>query len=441
VTFKAQYNPIIYTATFLNESGVAIATRNGTYGAVITPPDAPPKVGHAFTQWKEDGGTVTIPSGTATYTLLRDITFKPEYVEVIIEIRTQAELNEVRNYLVGKYKLMNDIALDSNGAGFDVNGWLPMGAFTGIFDGNGHKITGLWIDRGSMDNVGLFGLAQSATIKNLGVEIGSRGVRGRYQVGGIVGHVVGGTIANSYSTGSVSGSADGVGGIAGYMQGSSSIINSYSTGSVSGSRHQVGGIVGLMQSSSSIINSYSTGSVSGSSYNVGGIVGLMQSSSSIINSYSTGSVSGGDSVGGIVGDMESSSTTNSYSTGSVSVSGQYVGGIAGIIDGGSITNNAAINPSVSGRYNVNRIVGYIRGGGTASNNFALNTMTVSGKIDGNAGTSKTIAQLKTQSTYSNPVNGDGRGGLGWKFGNDDANPWKIASNKNNGLPYLYWENR
>jgi hypothetical protein len=87
-------------------------------------------------------------------------------------------------------------------------------------------------------------------------------------------------------------------------------------------------------------------------------------------------------------------------------------------------------------------VGSIYGSGiTISNNFALNTMTVTGSTGNNAGTSKTITNLKTQSTYSNPVNGDGNGGLGWKFGNNDANPWKIVSNKNNGLPYLYWENR
>jgi hypothetical protein len=109
--------------------------------------------------------------------------------------------------------------------------------------------------------------------------------------------------------------------------------------------------------------------------------------------------------------------------------------------GDIVTGNAAINPSVSGASDVNRIVGYIDGGNTTSNNFALNTMTVTGKTNGNAGTSKTITNLKTQSTYSNPVNGDGNGGLGWKFGNDENNPWKIDPYKNNGLPYLYWENR
>ncbi|MDR1977046.1 MAG: InlB B-repeat-containing protein [Campylobacteraceae bacterium] len=478
VTFKAEYSPIIYTATFLNENGGFEATRTGTYGSSITVPNAPPKTGYIFTQWKEDGGTVTIPSGTNTYTLVRDITFKPEYADSFdgTHIYNQDDLNKVRNNLKGNYILMNDIALADNGAGYDGSGWLPIGdgyvnIFKGTFDGNGHKITGLWIDRGSAYYVGLFGVTEGATIKNLGVEIGSRGVKGKDQVGGIAGAFErGGTITNSYSTGSVSGDNE-VGGIAGWVRSSSSITNSYFTGSVSSSNSHVGGIAGEIDSSS-ITNSYSTGSVSGGN-DAGGIAGNVARGGTITNSYSTGSVSGGSYVGGIAGYLYSDSTiTNSYSTGSVSGTGIYVGGIAGTaeqnssitnsystgsISGGSngvggiaghlgprssITNNAAINPSVSSGIYVNRIVGSIYGSGiTISNNFALNTMTVTGSTGNNAGTSKTITNLKTQSTYSNPVNGDGNGGLGWKFGNNDANPWKIVSNKNNGLPYLYWENR
>jgi hypothetical protein len=395
VTFKAQYTAIIYTATFLNESGGPVATRTGAYGAVITPPDAPIKTGgYTFTQWKEVGGTVTIPSGTNTYTLMRDITFKAEYVDSFdgTHIYTQDDLNKVRNNLKGNYILMNDIALTDNDGGYDVNGWIPIGSdypnqFTGTFDGNGHRITGLWIDRPTVNLVGLFAhIDGNATIKNLGVEISSRGVRGYENVGGIAGHVSGGTITNSYSTGSVSGN-----------------------GSV---RRNVGGIAGTVLGNGTITNSYSTANVSNSNH-VGGIVGTVILGGTITNSYSTGSINGG---------------------------GVNIGGIAGEFNGGLITNSAAISPLVAGSSNVNRIAG-IFAIGTASNNFALNTMAVYGNRNGTAGTDKTIAQLKTQSTYSNPVNGDGRDGLGWKFGNDDANPWKIDPYKNNGLPYLYWENR
>ena len=53
------------------------------------------------------------------------------------------------------------------------------------------------------------------------------------------------------------------------------------------------------------------------------------------------------------------------------------------------------------------------------------------------GTGKTNTQLKTQTTYSNAVNGDGLGGLGWKFGINDDNPWKMPVG--DGYPILYWQ--
>jgi hypothetical protein len=49
------------------------------------------------------------------------------------------------------------------------------------------------------------------------------------------------------------------------------------------------------------------------------------------------------------------------------------------------------------------------------------------------GTDKPDAQLKTQSTYSDAVNGDGSGGLGWDF----DNIWKMP--KNGGYPILKWQ--
>ena len=50
-------------------------------------------------------------------------------------------------------------------------GWMPVGVssspFSGIFDGNNHKISGIFINRSSYDFVGFFGYISSATITNL----------------------------------------------------------------------------------------------------------------------------------------------------------------------------------------------------------------------------------------------------------------------------------
>ncbi|MDR0746458.1 MAG: hypothetical protein LBE89_01030, partial [Helicobacteraceae bacterium] len=240
----------------------------------------------------------------------------------VTEITDQAglaDINATAATLGGKYILLNDIALDESGAGFEPTyGWKPMGdsysSFTGIFNGNGHKITGLWIERPSMNFVGLFGRADTgAMIKNIGVEIANgKTVKGNQQVGGIVGSAMYSTITNSYSTGNISGTGNYVGGIAGGATGN--ITNSYSTGNISGTEG-VGGIVGRV-ANGSITNSYATGNISGTQY-VGGIVGYVATGGDITNSYATGNISGT----------------------------QYVGGVVGSVYYGTVTNNAAINPS------------------------------------------------------------------------------------------------
>jgi hypothetical protein len=388
-------NTYDYTVTFLYENNTEIKNHTVTYGSVIEVPQAPIKPYYVFTQWKEVGGIETIDNNTNTYIVTRDISFKPEYLDTFdgAHIYTQEHLNKVRDNMSGNYILMNDIDLDENGVGFDTTmGWLQIGShanqFAGTLDGNGHKITGLWIDR-DIYNIALFSSMENATIKNLGVEIGSKGVKGQAHISGIAGHISGGTI----------------------------IANCYVTGNISGTMHNIGGIVGYM-TGGTIINSYSTANVNSSVGNVGGIVGDILDGT-ITNSYSMGNISGTSSISGIVGIIYGSSAT--------------------------ITNNAAINPLVTSNNFVNRIVATINGSivPTVSNNFALDTMIVTGNANGNgnAGTDKTATELRTQSTYSDPVNGDGLGGLGWKFGNDEANPWKMDPTKNDGLPYLYWENR
>ncbi|MDR1911961.1 MAG: hypothetical protein LBQ52_06420, partial [Helicobacteraceae bacterium] len=413
---------------------------------------------------------------TTEHTLTGDIRFYN--APRVHEIFTEADLDNARNNLTHNYIMFNDIELTSATLGEDGgDGWNPIGynyshSFTGIFNGNGYAVRNLWINRPSTNYVGLFGSANvGARIRNLGVEIDNSkgGVKGKNYVGGIAGYVYGSSITDSYSTGDVSANSY-IGAIAGYVynnysfssSNSISITNSYSTGDVSGASG-VGGIAGYVYNSSysssiSITNSYSTGSISGTGNYVGGIAGYVyisssySSSISITNNYSTGNVSGASGVGGIAGYVYHSNTyasisiTNSYSTGSVSGTSD-VGGIAGYVTGSrsTIKNNAAINQEINGSANVNRIVGNISGG-DVQNNFALDAMTTNGGgTFSNAsdlayhGTSKSDSDLKSQATYSSAINGNGNSGLGWRFGNNDANPWKIDAGKNNGYPYLYWQ--
>jgi len=172
------------------------------------------------------------------------------------------DLNQYKHYV-----LKNDINLAPYLSGA-WQGWKPIGGvlasnapsserFFGKFDGNGHKVLGLWINRYPYNCIGLFGyISSGAEIKNIGVEIddSNGGVTGGSSVGGLVGENNGGTISNSYVIGSVAGSSV-VGGLVGSNGSlySSTISNSYSTGSVSGSG-MVGGLVG--SNGGTISNSY-----------------------------------------------------------------------------------------------------------------------------------------------------------------------------------------
>jgi len=69
--------------------------------------------------------------------------------------------------------------------------------FSGIFDGSGHTISNLTINRPATDYVGLFGITSAASaIWNVGL-IGG-GVSGANYVGGLVGGNYG-TVSNSYT--------------------------------------------------------------------------------------------------------------------------------------------------------------------------------------------------------------------------------------------------
>ena len=313
-------------------------------------------------------------------------------------------------------------------------------------------------------------------------------------VGGIAGYVSNGIINNSYNIGDVSSSFDGysyAGGIAGYTS-NSIISNSYSMGNVSSSSSgsynpyaYAGGITGYV-SNDIISNSYNIGNIYASGFSTafyssytlfssyaGGIAGHVLDNSTIGNSYSMGNVSSSSVAnassgvspnssyaGGIAGHVENNNTLkNNYSIGDISSYSSYTsyaGGIAGMvansaggIAGGSrstITNCAALNDRITARNFAGRIAGYVSNDAyTASifNNFALNTMQSTGAAEfyitniALYGISKTDVQLKTQTTYSDSVNGDGLGGLGWKFGEDDDNPWIMPTS--GGYPILYWQ--
>ena len=175
--------------------------------------------------------------------------------------------------------------------------WTPIGVHTvlpyyGIFDGDGHTVSGLYDHRPDDFYSGLFGCIETdAIVQNVGVKDSYFYASG--DVGGVVGYNYG-TVQNCYNVGGVSGT-DYVGGIVGYNYGT--VQNCYNVGDVSGTNY-VGGVVGC-NDGGTVQNCYNTGLVSGTDY-VGGVVGYA-SNGIVENCYNVGDVSGNVLVGGVIG--------------------------------------------------------------------------------------------------------------------------------------------
>lgn len=96
---------------------------------------------------------------------------------------------------VNKYVLTDEIGASKVGADGTYKGtapenvWTPIGnrsrQYKGVFDGDGHTISGVYFNNANKDTVGLFGVLRAGSVKGVGVT--DSYIRGRNCVGGIVG--------------------------------------------------------------------------------------------------------------------------------------------------------------------------------------------------------------------------------------------------------------
>ena len=260
----------------------------------------------------------------------------------LIDINDLETLNAIRFQLDEGYELMRDLDFNDDDSYSSIAnkitwttgaGWQPIGdssdAFSGRFNGNGHTISNLMIDRSGTSNIGLFGYTSSGTeITNLGL-LNIDIIAFSSYVGGLVGWNES-TMTNTYATGSIIGTSSRVGGLVGRNAGT--VMSSYATVSVGGTS-RAGGLVG--RNYGIIVNSYATGSVTGSA-RVGGLVG--RNTNLITSSYATGSVEGTSQIGGLVGRHDIGTITNSYATGLVT-GDSNAGGLVGRSDTSTTTDS------------------------------------------------------------------------------------------------------
>ena len=225
--------------------------------------------------------------------------------------------------------------------------------FSGQFDGQGHMISGLTINRPSAYFVGLFGWQGGGAVTRIGLVGGS--ITGKSNVGGLLGYQDSGSVSQSYVTGSVAGGSN-IGGLVGKQTDDGSIGQSYATGSVAGDGY-IGGLVGW-KDGGSLTQSYATGAASG--YNsVGGLIGYL-AGGNISQSYATGAVSGSANVGGLVGYQVAGDIDQSYTSGAIT-GANNVGGLVGW------RYDGAISDSYWDSYTTGQSAGVGNQGGTVTN--------------------------------------------------------------------------
>jgi len=271
-----------------------------------------------------------------------------------IIVCTADDLNNVRNDLDAYYVLGKDIDLDISPYNTG-EGWVPIGdssnKFEGVFDGQGHTISHIYINRPSEDYIGLFGYLYDSNFYNLNLldinYIGSD------NLGGLAGYVVSdydsiALIYNVNSSGNISG-RDGVGGLIGTSEAYYNFRNCSFLGNINGNS-SVGGLIGYGEFSTDIYFSYSSSSVTATNIQIGGLIGF-SGYSNISNSYSIGSVEGNSKIGGLAGSVGFGTILNSYSISNIS-GNSLIGGLIGEDSGmGNIISNSYWDINTSGQTN------------------------------------------------------------------------------------------
>src|SRR5690554_287921 len=200
------------------------------------------------------------------------------------------------------YELKADLDFDTNGDGkIDENdtywdngaGWQPIGTissdyqFRTVFDGNGHVIRNLYIDRPNTNYIGLFGYANNATIRRVGLTGTLTKIKGQRYVGGVLGYGTATHLQGVFASGALSSAYTSnayMGGVAGYLEENSTLEDSFSIASVTAKGTWIGGLVGNLYNST-VNRAFSTGRVySDSTSFVSGLIGYAYASA-VAQSY------------------------------------------------------------------------------------------------------------------------------------------------------------
>lgn len=311
--------------------------------------------------------------------------------------------------------LIGDLGLTSNG-------------FTGSFDGQGHEIIGVTIEKSSDNFVGLFArLSDDAVVKNLSL---TANVHGNANVGILAGDIRDtANVERVVTFGTATCDNENCGGITGSQRNASTITKSGSHATVEDAGQSAGGLVGWIAADGDISLSYFSGSVSGTNY-VGGLVGAANTggvNASITDSYSDGTVTASaDYAGGLVGMGFDIDVYYSYAAGSVT-GNNNVGGLVGALNGDMAETFSAAEISGTGGA-VGPVTGHFFTGSVGNRYFDTVKTGFSSSPDGSSPIDTNSDPDYFLDNSTNPPMST------WTF---DSNHWRTNYNYYPSLPPLF----
>ena len=395
-----------FTVTFNTNGGTISSGAFSTYteGVGASLPRAVSRDTNVFAGWYESEDLTGTPvieitpadSGNKTYYAAWFKLKMPalDSADRCYVITDAAELYGYAAYVSGKHrmyynaaqqnacgKLANDIVVNENvlkedGSLDSANRskfltWEPIKLFGAAFDGQGHKISGLYMsepDSGYASFVAKITTAYDtswneapAVIRNLTIE--DSYMAGYANVGGFVAyndkslsiencHFRGTLVAlqtKTYPTGMV-------GGLVAGASGTTSMTDS-DVGGIIESHSSAGGLAGSLYGTASITNCSNSAKVVGGYTTAAGLVGTASGTAVIMNSSNHGDISNfdtGDNIGfcaGLVGQAEKNFTLlQSYNEGTVGGLSSYAAGL--VVD---VNGNTGDNVLIANSYNIGKV--------------------------------------------------------------------------------------
>lgn len=170
------------------------------------------------------------------------------------QVETLEHLQAINDHLDAHFIQIADIDASETAEMDGGAGWMPIETFTGTYNGAGHTIDSLTINRPGVTRAALFArVNEGGVIENLTITNAS--VSGNSMVAIAVGQLFGGNISNIHTSGAVSGTQMS-GGVVGYLRGGGEIFRSSSSATVYAGDRRGGGLVGFVEENSVVRESF-----------------------------------------------------------------------------------------------------------------------------------------------------------------------------------------